>query len=306
MPLNTEGESDELSSCGIRNYNKDSQCNEKMDFNSEREPKSDESSCEDYKAYSDDLEIISKEETPAVPQTEFQTQSRNMTICREENSLVSSGTVGRNSDIGDLADFSADEEEPQVKQFSGCQIPGCQCEGRIEYMEWDSDDMTDDEDLEWEDPDEREKRLWVERYNYDLIEGMTLMTYTPPPRNTRRRRYEDEIIYAPEVQESNCRTSEMGFQTEEESPQLEPALQPRTDADENIPQCRDMTDNYEPQKQTVSDTYFLSEKHSKYFDRPVTQSVTARAGSDTEFSQRRSFGTYRPTGHGVANGTGRK
>ena len=45
-------------------------------------------------------------------------------------------------------------------------------------MEWDSDDMTDSEDSEWEDPDERENRLWVERYNYDLIEGMTLMTYT--------------------------------------------------------------------------------------------------------------------------------
>ena len=197
----------------------------------------------DAKDEGTDLEIISKEETSAVPQTEFQTQSRNMTIRRKENSSVSSGTVGRNSDIGDLADFSADEEEPQVEQFSGCRIPRCQCEGRIEYMEWDSDDMTDAEDSEWEDPDERENRLWVERYNYDLIEGMTLMTYTPPPRKNRRRRYEDNVIYAPEVQESNCRTSEMGFRTEEESPQLEPALQPRTDADENIPSCRDMTVN---------------------------------------------------------------
>ena len=99
----------------------------------------------------------------------------------EEVSSVSSGTDGRNSDIGDLADFSADEEESQLEQFSGCRIPGCQCEGRIEYMEWDSDDMTDSEDSEWEDPDERANRLWVEQYNYDLIEGMTLMTYTPPP-----------------------------------------------------------------------------------------------------------------------------
>ena len=92
VPPNTEGESDELSSCGIQNYNKDSQCNENMDFNSDREPKSNESSWEDYEECSDDLEIISKEETPAVPQTEFQTQSRNMTICRKENSSVSSGT----------------------------------------------------------------------------------------------------------------------------------------------------------------------------------------------------------------------
>ena len=140
-----------------------------------------------------------KEGAPAVPRTEFQTQIRNVTICRKENSSVGSGTDGINSDISDLADFSADEEESQVEQFSGCRIPGCQCEGRIEYMEWDSDDMTDSEDSEWEDPDERENRLWVEQYNYDLIEGMTLMTYTPPPRKNRRRRYEDNV--KPEVQE---------------------------------------------------------------------------------------------------------
>ena len=53
------------------------------------------------------------------------------------------------------------------------------------------------------------------------------MTYTPPTRKKRRRRYEDKVKYAPEVQESNCCTSEMGFRTEEESPQLEPAVQPR-------------------------------------------------------------------------------
>ena len=34
-------------------------------------------------------------------------------------------------------------------------------------MEWDLDDMTYSEDSEWEDPEERENRLWVERYNYD-------------------------------------------------------------------------------------------------------------------------------------------
>ena len=109
------------------------------------------------------------------------------------------------------------------------------------------------------------------------------MTYTPPPRKNRRRRYEDKVKYAPEVQESNCRTSEMGFRTEEESPQLEPALQPRTDADEDIPSCRDKNDNYGSQKQAGSDTYFPSGEHSGFFDRPVMESVTARAGSDTDF-----------------------
>ena len=69
-----KGESDELPSSGIRNYNKDSQCNENMDFISDREPTSDESSWEDDGACSDDLEIILKAGAPAVPRTEFQTQ----------------------------------------------------------------------------------------------------------------------------------------------------------------------------------------------------------------------------------------
>ena len=167
-----------------------------------------EGTWEDYEEGSDDLEIKSAEGAPVVPQTESQTKIRNMTIRREDNSSVGSGTDGGNSDIGDLADFSAEEEESQLEQLPGCRIPGCQCEGRIEYMEWDSDDMTDSEDSEWEDPAEREKRLWVEEYNYDLIEGMTLMTYTPPTRKNRRRRYEDKVTCTPEVQKANCGTNE--------------------------------------------------------------------------------------------------
>ena len=65
------------------------------------------------------------------------------------------------------------------------------------------------------------------------------MTYTPPPRKNRRKGYENNVKHTPEVQESNYRTSEMGFQTDEELPQLKPALQPTTDADEDIPSCRD-------------------------------------------------------------------
>ena len=103
--------------------------------------------------------------TPSGPPNRI--PDKNVTICRKDNSSVGSGTDGGNSDIGDLADFSAEEEESQLEQLPGCRIPGCQCEGRIEYMEWDSDDMTDSEDSEWEDPDERENRLWVEQYNYD-------------------------------------------------------------------------------------------------------------------------------------------
>ena len=89
--------------------------------------------------------------------------------------------------------------------------------------------------------------------------------------------------YIPEVQESNCRNNEMGFQTEEESPKLESALQPRTDADEDIPSCRDKKDNYGPHELTGCDTDIPSGEHSEFFSRPVTEAVTARAGSDTYF-----------------------
>ena len=170
-----------------------------------------------------------------------------------------------------------------MEQFSGCQTPGCQCEGRIEYMEWDSDDMTDTDDSEWEDPDERENRLYVERYNFDLIEGMTLLTYTPPPRKNRRRRYEDGVKYGPEIQESTSRTSELGFQTDEESTNSEPTVQPGTVADEDIPSGRDKKDNHGRRRRAGSDADISSDERSDLFDRSFTESVTAWARSDSHF-----------------------
>ena len=239
-PPNTKDvESDELSSSSSRNCNKDYQHNECMDFISDHEPASAEGIWEVYEEGLDDLEITSAEGAPVVSQTESQTKIRNMTIRREDNSSVGSGTDGGNSDIGDLADFSPEEDRGvTVGTITRLSNPGFQCEGRIEYMQWDSDDMTDSEDSEWEDPEEREKRLWVEDYNYNLIEGMTLMTYAPPTRKNRRRRYEDKVTCSPEVQESNCDMNE-----------LKPAWQPRTDADEDIPSFRDNIDNSGSQKQ---------------------------------------------------------
>ena len=66
-------------------------------------------------------------------------------------------------------------------------------------------------------------------------------------------------------------------------------MQQTTDADEDIPSCRDKKENYEPQKQAVSDTNFPSiipsnsncGEYSERFDRPVTESVMVRA-TDTE------------------------
>ena len=109
-------------------------------------------------------------------------QYNDVTICENDNSSANSGTDGVNSDIGALADYSDDDEETRVyvEQLSGCRIPNYQCKGRIEFMEWGSDDMTKTDDSEYEGSMDRANRLYVESYNYDLSEGMTPMTYPSP------------------------------------------------------------------------------------------------------------------------------
>ena len=62
-------DSDQSSSPGIQNYDRDTRGNEKLDFHSDREPMSDESLWEDYEAASDISEIGSNEGGPVVPQT---------------------------------------------------------------------------------------------------------------------------------------------------------------------------------------------------------------------------------------------
>ena len=111
------------------------------------------------------------------------------------------------------------------------------------------------------------------------------MAYTPPPQKNRRRRYEDKVKYILEVQESKSCSKELGLPTEEESPQLESGLQPRTETDEDIPSCRDKKDTYGPHDLTGltgSDTDFPSGEHSELVDRPVTESVTTWPGIDTD------------------------
>ena len=92
----------------------------------------------------------------------------------------------------------AESGVPQRGQFYGCQIPDCQCDGRIEIMEWGPEDMTETDDSD----------------------------------------YEDSSVFDRPVTESV--TARAGI-----------------------------------------DTDFPSEEHSEFFDRPVTESVTARA-ADTE------------------------
>ena len=197
-----------------------------------------------------------------------------VTRCENEFNSVNSGSDGVNSDIATLADFS-DDNETWVEQLPGCPIPGCHCEGRIEFMEWGSEDMTETDDSEYEDPMDRINRLYVENYNYDLFDGMTPMTYTPTKRKGRRRKYEVRKKKETELVESSSLTSDRGFQADKESPESEPMVQPRTVADEDIPNVRDKIDDRGRRTWTGSDKDISSDEDLKLSDRPVTESVTA-------------------------------
>ena len=161
-------------------------------------------------------------------------QCKKVTICEYESSSVDSGTDGVNSDIAALTDFPDDDEETRIEQPSGGRIPGCQCEGRVEFMEWGSDDMTETDDSEYDDPMNRANRLYVENYNYDLSEGMTPMTYNPPLRRNRRRRYEVRKPKGADIVESVSLTGDRDFRADMGSPESKPMVQPMSVVDENF------------------------------------------------------------------------
>ena len=54
------------------------------------------------------------------------------------------------------------------------------------------------------------------------------------------------------------------------------------------------------------DINFPKEKYSEFFGRPVTESVTSRTGSETDFHSDEHSEFFGPTGHGVGDGTGPK
>ena len=135
-----------------------------------------------------------------IQQNYREVQFKKVTIYGSEHSMVHSGTDGRNSDIGALSDFSDDDEETGVEQRSACRIPGCYCEGRVPFMEWGSEDMTETDDSDYEGSVEWTYRLYADNYNYDLLEGMTPRTCDPPPPPTE--------VPAPEVRGSDEKRGE--------------------------------------------------------------------------------------------------
>ena len=77
------------------------------------------------------------------------------------------------------------------------------------------------------------------------------------------------------VEESITVTSDRVFQTDKESPKLEPTVQPRTVADDDIPKLRDKPVDREQGSHTGSDKDISNNEDSNMFDRPFTESATA-------------------------------
>ena len=209
-------------------------------------------------------------------------QFNEVTIYESGDSMVHSGTDGRNPDIGAMSDFSDDNEETGVEQRSGCRIPGCKCDGRVVVIEWSSNDMTETDDSEYEGSIDRANRLYVDSYNYDLSEGMTPKTYNPPLRRNRRRRYEVRKKNEVDVKEPFLVTSDRVFQVDQESPKLEPTVQPRTVVDDDIPKSRDKPGDRRRGSSTGSDMDMSNDEDSNLCDRPATEAATEWDSQDSQ------------------------
>ena len=165
-----------------------------------------------------------------------------------------------------------------LKQQTGCGTPGCQCNGRVEFMVWGSEDMTETDESEWEDTADRDNRS----NNYNLSEGMAPRTYTPPLRRNRRRRYAFRKKYETDIEDSICDTSDDDFFTDEEWPISEHMVLPRMAADNVNRTVRNRNNNRGRWSWPRSENDITSDENSNQVDRPVTELATAGAGIEND------------------------
>ena len=141
-------------------------------------------------------------------------------------------TDSGNSDICNLADFSSEEEDISVERNSGCQGENIIGIKTCAY--------SDSEDSEWEDAGDRSICKMVENYNFDLVDGMTRMVYGPTPREGRRKRPKEDLIYRPQLREPDNEYCASVFCTELTSPRLETVVPPPVSVDVEVPSCREI------------------------------------------------------------------
>ena len=105
-----------------------------------------------------------------IPKYRKDIQYNDVTICEKENCSVNSGTDGGNSDIGVLADFRTMKKSQRWNNSPVVEYPVVNVRGVSNRWSGALKTSTDTDDSAWEDADEREKRLYIERYNFDLSE----------------------------------------------------------------------------------------------------------------------------------------
>ena len=114
-------------------------------------------------------------------------------------------------------------------------------------------DLSDLEDSEWEDAENRAVRSMVEHYNLDLVDGMTPIEYVPIPRESRRKWPKEDLIYRPKLREPDIEYCASVFHTELSSPRLEMAVPPPVSVDVEVPSCREIIRDYDPGKRAGKD-----------------------------------------------------
>ena len=145
--------SDESPEIDMLNNDRDSQLNETEEFYSDQELTMDESSCEEYEPWSNVLQHTSVMRDPVDPPGMSHQHRQNSVQQCEDGSSVWTETDGGNSDICNLADFSSEEEDIPVEWNFGCQG-----ESIIAVTTCTYSDLSDSEDSEWEDAENREVR----------------------------------------------------------------------------------------------------------------------------------------------------
>ena len=136
---------------------RDSQWNETEEFYSDQELTTDESSYEEYKPWSNDLQHTSVMRDPLDPPGMSHLHRQNSVQQCEDGSSVWTETDGGNSDICNVADFSSEEEDISVEWNSGRQG-----ESIIGVTTCTYSDLSDSEDSEWEDAENRKVREFVD------------------------------------------------------------------------------------------------------------------------------------------------
>ena len=154
----------------------------------------------------------------------------------------------------------------RLEQHTGCRIPDCQCDGRIDMMEWDPEVMTESDDSEYE---ETETDI-MESIGGIRVEGCCTDEESPSSDQTIESVTAGDNVYTASLRDD-----------------------------------KDTYGHDELTGFIGCGAYSSTNEQWEIVDRPVTEWDMARSRIETDFLCQRHSGTCQPTGRGVGVGTGR-